>query len=43
MNGTWIFSVNANQGITIEWEAPSGALNTTFKLKAVAQVTEVKI
>lgn len=39
MNGTWIFSVNPlNQGIVIEWQAPSGALNTTFKMRCIALV-----
>jgi len=43
MNGTWIFSVNAGQGISIEWEAPSGASDTQFKLRCVASVNEVKL
>ena len=43
MNGTWSFSVNTGQGISIKWEAPSGALNTQFKLRCVASVNEVKI
>lgn len=44
MNGTWIFSVNpTNQGIQIQWEAPSGALNTTFEMKCIANVLELKL
>jgi len=41
MNGTWDFSVNpTNQGIIITWEAPSGASNTTFKMRCVANVNQ---
>jgi len=42
MNGTWTFSVNPiNQGIKIEWTAPSGALNTTFKMQCIALVNSL--
>ena len=42
MNGTWHFSVNPiNQGIVIEWEAPSGASNTTFKIQCIALVNSL--
>ena len=36
------FSVNPiNQGIKIEWTAPSGALNTTFKMQCIALVNSL--
>lgn len=44
MNGTWSFSVNpVNQGIKITWTAPSGANNTTFKMRCLAKVNEIKL
>jgi len=42
MNGTWSFTINPiNQGIRITWTAPSGALNTTFKMRVVANVNSL--
>ena len=42
MNGTWTISVNPlNQGVKIEWTAPSGALNTTFKMQCIALVNSL--
>lgn len=43
MNGTYSYSVNAQQGIDIKWTAPSGASGTTFKIKAVAKVLVIDI
>ena len=44
MNGTWTFAVNpTNQGIKITWTAPSGANNTTFKMRCIARVNELKL
>lgn len=44
MNGTWTVSVRAsNQGIKIQWTAPSGANNTVFKLRCIALVNKITL